>query len=163
MGLSYQICAVQAFSCAPDLPDVYKRQGQIRADDIERPLVSLQEEGYAARTINFYRSTVHQIMQRAVGRVISSNPVDLVQLTEPGQKAEQRRALSAEEQKWIWETPHLSLIHSCGAVGTGGTVRLHPGGSEGSPAEWLRRRNGGGSVSIWISRNGGSLSLIHIL
>ena len=72
--------------------------GQIRADDIERPLVSLQEEGYAARTINFYRSTVHQIMQRAVGRVISSNPVDLVQLTEPGQKAEQRRALSAEEQ-----------------------------------------------------------------
>ena len=80
--------------------------GQIRADDIERPLVSLQEEGYAARTINFYRSTVHQIMQRAVGRVISSNPVDLVQLTEPGQKAEQRRALSAEEQKWIWETPH---------------------------------------------------------
>ena len=80
--------------------------GQIRADDIERPLVSLQEKGYAARTINFYRSTVHQIMQRAVGRVISSNPVDLVQLTEPGQKAEQRRALSAEEQKWIWETPH---------------------------------------------------------
>ena len=80
--------------------------GQIRADDIERPLVSLQEEGYAARTINFYRSTVHQIMQRAVGRVISSNPVDLVQLTEPGQKAEQRRALSAEEQKWIWDTPH---------------------------------------------------------
>ena len=80
--------------------------GQIRADDIERTLVSLQEEGYAARTINFYRSTVHQIMQRAVGRVISSNPVDLVQLTEPGQKAEQRRALSAEEQKWIWNTPH---------------------------------------------------------
>lgn len=80
--------------------------GRIRADDIERPLVSLQEEGYAARTINFYRSTVHQIMQRAVGRVISSNPVDLVQLTEPGQKAEQRRALSAEEQKWIWDTPH---------------------------------------------------------
>ena len=80
--------------------------GQIRADDIERPLVSMQEEGYAARTINFYRSTVHQIMQRAVGRVISSNPVDLVQLTEPGQKAEQRRALSAEEQKWIWDTPH---------------------------------------------------------
>lgn len=80
--------------------------GQIRADDIERPLVSLQEEGYAARTINFYRSTVHQIMQRAVGRVISSNPVDLVQLTEPGQKVEQRRALSAEEQKWIWDTPH---------------------------------------------------------
>ena len=45
-------------------------------------------------------------MQRAVGRVIPSNPVDLVQLTQPTQKAEQRRALTAEEQQWIWDTPH---------------------------------------------------------
>ena len=80
--------------------------GQIRADDIEHHLVSMQEDGYAARTISFYRSTIHQIMQRAVGRVIASNPVDLIQLTEPGQKAEQRRALTAEEQQWIWDTPH---------------------------------------------------------
>lgn len=80
--------------------------GQIRADDIEHHLVSMQEDGYAARTISFYRSTIHQIMQRAVGRVIASNPVDLIQLTEPGQKAEQRRALTAEEQQWIWDTTH---------------------------------------------------------
>ena len=80
--------------------------GQIRADDIEHHLVAMQEDGYAARTISFYRSTIHQIMQRAVGRVIPSNPVDLIQLTEPGQKAEQRRALTAEEQQWIWDTPH---------------------------------------------------------
>lgn len=80
--------------------------GQIRADDIEHLLVAMQEDGYAARTISFYRSTIHQIMQRAVGRVIPSNPVDLIQLTEPGQKAEQRRALTAEEQQWIWDTPH---------------------------------------------------------
>lgn len=80
--------------------------GQVRADDIEHHLVSMQEDGYAARTISFYRSTIHQIMQRAVGRVIASNPVDLIQLTEPGQKAEQRRALTAEEQQWIWDTPH---------------------------------------------------------
>ena len=80
--------------------------GQIRADDIEHHLVAMQEGGYAARTISFYRSTIHQIMQRSVGRVIASNPVDLIQLTEPGQKAEQRRALTAEEQQWIWDTPH---------------------------------------------------------
>ena len=79
--------------------------GQIRADDIEHHLVSMQEDGYAARTISFYRSTIHQIMQRAVGRMIASNPVDLIQLTEPGQKAEQRRALTAEEQQWIWGIP----------------------------------------------------------
>ena len=80
--------------------------GQIRADDIEHFLVSMQEEGYAARTINFYRSTIHQIMKRAVGRVIPANPVDLVELTDPGQKTEQRRALTQEEQQWIWDTPH---------------------------------------------------------
>lgn len=45
-------------------------------------------------------------MQRAVGRVIASNPVELVQLTQSGQKAEQRRALSGEEQGWIFDTPH---------------------------------------------------------
>lgn len=80
--------------------------GQIRADDIERALVDMQEDGYAARTVNFYRSTIRQIMQRAVGRVIPSNPVDLVQLTQPTQKAEKRRALTADEQQWIWDTPH---------------------------------------------------------
>ena len=36
--------------------------GQIRADDIERSLVEMQEDGYAARTVNFYRSTIRQIM-----------------------------------------------------------------------------------------------------
>lgn len=80
--------------------------GQIRADDIERPLVAMQGESYAARTISFYRSTIRQIMQRAVGRVIPSNPADLVLLTESGRKTEQRRALTAEEQGWIWDTPH---------------------------------------------------------
>lgn len=80
--------------------------GQIRADDIERPLVAMQEEGYASRTISFYRSTIRQIMQRAVGRVVPSNPADLVLLTESGRKTEQRRALTAEEQGWIWDTPH---------------------------------------------------------
>ena len=92
--------------------DVWKSElhgyeiGQVRADDVERVLVGLQEAGFAARTVSFYRSTIRQILQRAVGRVIPSNPVDLVKLTEPGQKAEQRRALTDEEQQWIWDTPH---------------------------------------------------------
>lgn len=80
--------------------------GQVRADDVERVLVSLQENGFAARTVNFYKSTIHQILQRAVGRVIASNPADLVKLTQPAQEAEKRRALTTEEQGWIWDTPH---------------------------------------------------------
>ena len=78
----------------------------VRADDVEGFLVDLQERGFASRTINFYHSTISQIMRRAVGRIIPNNPVDLVHLTQPGQQAETRRALTAEEQQWIWETPH---------------------------------------------------------
>ncbi len=80
--------------------------GQVRADDIERVLVAMQSEGKASRTVSFYRSAIHQIMQRAVGRVIGNNPADMVQLTKSSQEAEKRRALSEEEQQWIWDTPH---------------------------------------------------------
>ena len=80
--------------------------GQIRADDIERKLISMQEENYADRTITFYKSTIHQILQRAVGRVLSNNPADQVQLTFSAHKVEKRRALTEAEQKWIWDTPH---------------------------------------------------------
>ena len=80
--------------------------GQVRADDIERKLITMQEENYADRTIAFYKSTVRQIFQRAVGRVISYNPVDQVKITESAHKAEKRRALTEEEQQWIWDTPH---------------------------------------------------------
>ena len=92
--------------------DVWKEKltgyeiGDVRADDVERVLLSLQEQGFAPRTVNFYKSTIRQIMQRAVGRVVPSNPVDLVQLTQPAQTAEKRRALTTEEQQWIWDTPH---------------------------------------------------------
>lgn len=80
--------------------------GQVRADDIERVLVSLVENGYSQRTVSLYRSTIRQIMRRAVGRVIPTNPEEQVHLTAVGRKEESRRALTAEEQQWIWDTPH---------------------------------------------------------
>lgn len=93
--------AVEVWKTALDGYDIT----QVRADDIERVLVTQQEKKLAARTVSFYRSTIRQIMQRAVGRVIPSNPVDLVVLTQPGRKAETRRALTDKEQQWIWDTP----------------------------------------------------------
>lgn len=80
--------------------------GQVRADDIERVLLSLADRGLAQRTINLYLSAITQIMRRAVGRVISVNPAEQVELSVVGRKEEQRRALTAEEQQWIWDTPH---------------------------------------------------------
>lgn len=80
--------------------------GQVRADDIERVLISLSDNGLSQRTISLYRSAVRQIMRRAVGRVIPTNPVEQVELASVGRREEQRRALTAEEQQWIWDTPH---------------------------------------------------------
>ncbi len=64
------------------------------------------EGGYAQRTVNLYRSTIRQIMRRAVGRVIPTNPEEQVHLAAVGRREESRCALTAEEQGWIWDTPH---------------------------------------------------------
>lgn len=80
--------------------------GQVRADDIERVLLSLADKGLSQRTVSLYRSAVRQIMRRAVGRVIPTNPEEQVELAAVGRREEQRRALTAEEQQWIWDTPH---------------------------------------------------------
>lgn len=81
--------------------------GDIRADDIERVLLWLSGEGYARRTVEIYRSSIRQIMKRAVSRgVVMVNPVEQIEINVPGRKEESRRALTEEEQGWIWDTPH---------------------------------------------------------
>lgn len=65
--------------------------GQVRADDIERVLVDLVDNGYSQRTVNLYRSTIRQIMRRAVGRVIPTNPEAQVHLAFAGRQEEKRR------------------------------------------------------------------------
>ena len=92
--------------------DVWKEElngleiGEVRPDDIERLLVRLQQSGKAPRTVNFYRATIRSILQRAVGRVISYNPADRIELVKSSNQGEKRRALTAEEQGWILNTPH---------------------------------------------------------
>lgn len=78
----------------------------VRADEIESALIAMNEIGMAQRTVSFYKSTINQIMNRAVGRVITNNPVSHVQISNQGKEPEKRRALTEEEQQWIWDTPH---------------------------------------------------------
>lgn len=80
--------------------------GQIRPEDIERGLVALAAAEYSQRTISLYRSTIRQIMERAVGRVIPANPESQVRIGALGKKPVPRRALTIQEQQWIWDTPH---------------------------------------------------------
>ena len=48
-------------------------------------------------------------MKRAVSRgVVATNPVEQIEIKVPGHKEESRRALTEEEQGWIWNTPHRS-------------------------------------------------------
>ena len=69
-------------------------------------LLTLADQGLSQRTVSLYRSAIRQILRRAVGRVIPANPAEQVELTAVGRKEEHRRALTAEEQQWIWDTPH---------------------------------------------------------
>lgn len=80
----------------------------IGPDDLERALLGLAEDGLAQRTVNFYRSTIRQILQRAQGRVITDNPERKLtrEMASIGKPAVARRALTEEEQQWFWDTPH---------------------------------------------------------
>lgn len=77
----------------------------VRPDDIERGLLTLGESR-AKRTVQFYRSAIRQIMERASERVIPYNPENKVKLKKDvGRAQNPRRALTEEEQGWIWDTP----------------------------------------------------------
>lgn len=84
------------------------RLQDIRVDDIEHALLSLGKRGLAQRTVNFYHATLRQILDRAVGRALLVNPAREISpdLKAVGEPPEARRALTEEEQRWIWETPH---------------------------------------------------------
>ena len=77
-------------------------------EDLERVLLTLAGDGLSQRTIDFYRSTVRQIFQRAQGRVIMDNPEAHLtrEIASIGKPQVPRRALTKEEQQWIWDTPH---------------------------------------------------------
>lgn len=62
---------------------------------------------YSRATITEIKHSASQIMQLAVdNRVIDYNPLSAVSLPKTVTKAEKRRALTKEEQRWIVETPH---------------------------------------------------------
>jgi len=62
---------------------------------------------YSRATIIEIKNSASQIMQLAVeNRVIDYNPVPAVSIPKFAAKAEKKRALTKQEQKWIVETPH---------------------------------------------------------
>ena len=104
--------------------------GDVRADDIERVLLDLAGDGYARRTVEIYRSAIRQILRRAVSRgVLLSNPAELLEISIPGRKTETRRALSSDEQQWVYDTPHraqpVAIIMMLSGLRRGELAALH--------------------------------------
>ncbi len=59
------------------------------------------------KTLNGIKQTASQIMQLAIeNRVIDYNCANAIVIPNTAKPAEQRRALTKEEQRWIRETPH---------------------------------------------------------
>ena len=85
---------------------------EIRPADVQGMILDLSAQNphtgkpTAKRTLVEYRSVVHQVCQMAIdNRLMDYNPASAVKIaTEAPQ--ERRRALTAEEQGWILNTPH---------------------------------------------------------
>ena len=79
---------------------------KIRTADIQDVILDMADNGYAQKTIQDTRNAANQIFKLAIAnRVIDYNPAEYVHI--PAIKTESdRRALTAEEQEWIKNTPH---------------------------------------------------------
>ena len=79
---------------------------RIKTVDIQEIIFDLAAEGYAKQTLTMYRSTCSQIFKLAIeNRAIEFNPAEYVKIPKSA-PCETKRALTAEEQSWITDTPH---------------------------------------------------------
>lgn len=79
---------------------------KIRTADIQDIILGMAAEGYAQKTIKDTRSAASQIFKLAIdNRIIDYNPVTSVKIPKEAPHID-RRALTAEEQRWITDTPH---------------------------------------------------------
>lgn len=80
---------------------------KVRTMDIQYVIMDLSEQMSRA-TLKEVKSTARQILQMAVdNRIIDYNPADAVKLPKKAvESTTKRRALTAEEQSWIADTPH---------------------------------------------------------
>lgn len=87
----------------------------LRLNDFQAILFRLGsgEHPLSKKTLNGLKQTASQIMQLAIdNRVIDYNCANALVIPTSAKTAEKRRALTAEEQRWIRETPHRAQTAS---------------------------------------------------
>ena len=89
------------------LSPIYNSEiAELRRIDLEDILDDLFHEGYSERVIKAVRDIASGIMEMCVeNRVIEYNPFRATELPKV-QSDNERRALTAEERRWVEETPH---------------------------------------------------------
>ena len=82
---------------------------KLRLNDFQQIIFSLGsgDKPLSKKTLNGLKQTAAQILQLAIdNRVIDYNCATAIVIPTTAKPAEKRRALTAEEQRWIRETPH---------------------------------------------------------
>ena len=80
---------------------------KLRPIDLQEILTDMSYAGYGKRTIKAVRDIAKGIMQLATeNRIIEYNYFSSVKLPAVKKPVEKRRALTAEERRWITDTPH---------------------------------------------------------
>lgn len=83
--------------------------GKLKLNDFQQIIFRLGsgEKPLSKKTLNGLKQTASQIMQLAIdNRVLDYNCANAIVIPNSAKQAEKRRALTAEEQRWIRETPH---------------------------------------------------------
>lgn len=110
----YTSCEIYAGKLA-DLENV--KVTKLRAMDLQSLLIDMSLEKnqsgkyYSERTLKITRDIAREILDMAVdNRVIEYNPFARVKLPKAQREPEKRLALTAEQQEWIYNTPHRAQL-----------------------------------------------------
>lgn len=128
----YTSCEIYAGKLA-DLENV--KVTKLRAMDLQSLLIDMSLEKnqsgkyYSERTLKITRDIAREILDMAVdNRVIEYNPFARVKLPKAQREPEKRLALTAEQQEWIYNTPHraqlAAMIMMCAGLRRGELLAL---------------------------------------
>ena len=128
----YTSCEIYAGKLA-DLENV--KVTKLRAMDLQSLLIDMSMEKnqsgkyYSERTLKITRDIAREILDMAVdNRVIEYNPFARVKLPKAQREPEKRLALTAEQQEWIYNTPHraqlAAMIMMCAGLRRGELLAL---------------------------------------
>ena len=108
---------------------------KLRAMDLQTLLIDMSLEKnqsgkyYSERTLKITRDIAREVLDMAVdNRVLEYNPFARVKVPKAQREPEKRQSLTAEQQRWIYDTPHraqtAAMIMMCAGLRRGELLAL---------------------------------------